>query len=70
MDVVDICFFGVQSCIQGVGFIDFENDVKLLLLDVWKVCKLIVQGGIFKYVYGGEYYVFNLDVIGVLYKVV
>ena len=29
MDVVDTCFLGVQSRIQGAGFTDFENDAKL-----------------------------------------
>lgn len=37
-----------------------------LLCKVWVKCKFFEYGGLFKYVYGGEYYVYNLDVVGIL----
>lgn len=65
-DVVGLCFQGVVSCIGGVSFEDFQQDLLNLLKCVWLVCKFISQGGLLKYVYGGEYYVYNLDVVCML----
>lgn len=69
-DVFEFCFQGVVSCIGGVSFDDFQQDLLNLLKCVWLVCKLLVQGGLLKYVYGGEYYVYNLDVVCILQQVV
>lgn len=69
-EVVDLCFIGVQSRLQGAGFAHFENDAKLLVADAWKARKPIDQGGLLKYVHGGEYHAFNPDVIGALHKAV
>lgn len=69
-EVVDTCFCGVQSRIQGAGYRDFETDSKLLAADAWKARKPIDQGGILKFVHGGEYHAFNPDVVGALHKAV
>ena len=69
-DVVDICFKGVASRIQGAGFTDLENDQKLLAADAWKDRKAIDQGGLLKFVYGKEYHAFNPDVINTLHVAV
>ncbi|MEC8812097.1 MULTISPECIES: glutamate synthase large subunit [unclassified Ketobacter] len=69
-DVVDSCFCGVQSRIQGAGFADFEADAKRLAVDAWKARKSIEQGGLLKFVHGGEYHAFNPDVIAALHKAV
>lgn len=69
-EVIDLCFIGVVSCIQGVCFVDIENEQKFLVVEVWSNCKLIQQGGLLKFVYGGEYYVYNLDVVNILQVVV
>jgi glutamate synthase (NADPH/NADH) large chain len=69
-DVVDICFKGVASRIQGAGFADLENDQKLLAADAWKDRKAIDQGGLLKFVYGKEYHAFNPDVINTLHVAV
>lgn len=65
-DVVNLCFQGVVSCIGGVSFDDFQQDLLNFFKCVWLVCKFISLGGLLKYVYGGEYYVYNLDVVCIL----
>ena len=62
-DVVDTCFTGVTSRIQGAGFEDFEEDLQLIRKNAWKTRKQLDQGGLLKYVHGGEYHAYNPDVI-------
>ena len=69
-EVVDVCFRGVTSRIQGARFVDFEADLKELAGIAWKNRKPIDQGGILKYVHGGEYHAFNPDVVHALHKAV
>ena len=69
-EVVDVCFRGVQSRIQGANFSHFEADVKALAADAWKARKPIDQGGLLKFVHGGEYHAFNPDVVAALHKAV
>lgn len=69
-EVVNLCFRGVASRIQGATFADLENDQKLLADDAWKERKPIDQGGLLKFVYGKEYHAFNPDVINALHKAV
>ncbi|MDY6919635.1 MAG: glutamate synthase large subunit [Pseudomonadota bacterium] len=69
-EVVDTCFCGVQSRIQGAGFADFEADTKQLAAVAWKARKPIELGGQLKFVHGGEYHAFNPDVVGALHKAV
>ncbi|WP_097462309.1 glutamate synthase large subunit [Mangrovitalea sediminis] len=65
-EVVDLCFKGVASRIQGAGFYDFQEDQVLLADMAWKSRKPILQGGLLKYIHGGEYHAFNPDVVGKL----
>ena len=67
-DVVDLCFRGVQSRIEGAGFEDFENDQKIIAKDAWKQRKPIDPGGVLKYIHGKEYHAFNPDVIHALHR--
>jgi glutamate synthase (NADPH/NADH) large chain len=67
-DVVDLCFRGVPSRIQGASFEDFEADQKSLAKDAWKQRKPIDAGGILKYIHGKEYHAFNPDVIYALHR--
>ncbi|MBY6073308.1 glutamate synthase large subunit [Marinobacter salsuginis] len=69
-DVVDLCFKGVPSRIQGAGFYDFQQDQEQLASVAWKPRKPIVQGGLLKYVHGQEYHAFNPDVVGKLQEAV
>ncbi|MFZ5559958.1 MAG: glutamate synthase large subunit [Pseudomonadota bacterium] len=69
-EVVELCFKGVASRIQGASFADLENDQKQLAADAWKERKAIDQGGLLKFVYGKEYHAFNPEVIGALHKAV
>lgn len=69
-DVVDLCFKGVPSRIQGAGFIDFQEDQEKLASVAWKARKPLSQGGLLKYVHGQEYHAFNPDVVGKLQEAV
>jgi glutamate synthase (NADPH/NADH) large chain len=62
-EVVDLCFHGVASRIQGARFSDLENDQLIIASQAWSKRKPLSQGGILKYVHGGEYHAFNPDVV-------
>jgi len=68
--VIELCFPGTVSRIQGASFEDLENDQKLLIKDAWKKRKPISPGGILKYVHGQEYHAYNPDVIQGMHKAV
>ncbi|MEC8897284.1 MAG: glutamate synthase large subunit, partial [Pseudomonadota bacterium] len=65
-NVVDLCFKGVPSRIQGADFFDFQQDQEQLAAVAWKPRKPISQGGLLKYVHGQEYHAFNPYVVGKL----
>ncbi|WP_290519636.1 glutamate synthase large subunit [Alcanivorax sp.] len=67
-EVVELCFRGVPSRIQGAGFEDFQEDQQNLAKDAWKQRKPIDAGGILKYIHGKEYHAFNPDVIYALHR--
>lgn len=62
-EVVDLCFKGVPSRIGGATFADFQADLELVRKNAWKNRKKLDQGGLIKYVHGGEYHAYNPDVI-------
>ncbi|MCD8522663.1 MAG: glutamate synthase large subunit [Saccharospirillaceae bacterium] len=62
-EVVELCFCGVTSRIEGATFADFEEDLELVRKNAWKTRKKIDQGGLIKYVHGGEYHAYNPDVV-------
>ncbi len=64
--VVDLCFTGVQSRIQGAGFAEIESDQKVLAQTAWIKRKKIKQGGKLKYVHDSEYHAYNPDVVKAL----
>ncbi|CAA0085244.1 Glutamate synthase [NADPH] large chain [BD1-7 clade bacterium] len=64
--VVELCFRGVQSRIEGTDFSDIENDQKALAGAAWKKRQGIAQGGLLKYVHGAEYHAYNPDVVKAL----
>lgn len=68
--VVECCFAGVDSRISGADFSDFEQDLFALSTQAWAKHKALEQGGLLKFVYGGEYHAYNPDVVQSLQKAV
>jgi glutamate synthase (NADPH/NADH) large chain len=62
-EVCDLCFKGVASRIQGAGFAHFQMQQEMLSTLAWNPRKKIGQGGLLKYVHGGEYHAYNPDVV-------
>ncbi|MEA3404353.1 MAG: glutamate synthase large subunit, partial [Pseudomonadota bacterium] len=62
-EVVDLCFKGTPTRIQGTNFQHLELDQRRLAWEAFNPRKPLQQGGLFKYVYGGEYHAFNPDVV-------
>ncbi len=65
-DVVDLCFNGTTSRIQGADFADLEEDQRILHENAWRRSQALTQGGLLKYVHGGEYHAYNPDVVAAL----
>ncbi len=65
-EVVHRCFTGTESRIQGADFSDLEEDQKILAKRAWNAREPIEQGGLLKYMHGGEYHMYNPDVIALL----
>lgn len=70
-EVVDLCFPGVVSRIEGADFSDFQADQERLAKHAWqRGHQPISRGGLFKYIHGGEYHAYNPDVVQALQKAV
>jgi glutamate synthase (NADPH/NADH) large chain len=69
-EVVERCFKGTTSRIQGTNFEDLLYDQKQLAEAAWEPREIIEQGGLFKFVYGGEYHCYNPDVVTTLQSAV
>ncbi|PVY70383.1 glutamate synthase domain-containing protein 2 [Tamilnaduibacter salinus] len=69
-EVVDLCFQGVASRIQGATFYDFQQDQETLAKQAWKNRKPVPPGGFLKYIHGQEYHAFNPDVVSTLQQAV
>ncbi|MGH8380489.1 glutamate synthase large subunit [Pseudomonas sp.] len=65
-EVVELSFRGVASRLKGARFVDIENEQKLLAAEAWSARKPIQQGGLLKFVHGGEYHAYNPDVVNTL----
>jgi glutamate synthase (NADPH/NADH) large chain len=65
-EVVELCFTGTESRVQGADFADLEADIRSLAASAWNPREAIAQGGLLKYVHGGEYHMYNPDVIAAL----
>ena len=64
--VVDRCFRGTASRIQGANFEDLLDDQRELAAAAWEPRKLVSQGGLLKFMVGGEYHCYNPDVVATL----
>ena len=69
-EVVDACFTGVASRIAGAGFDELERDLWQVAARARSRRKTLDQGGLLKYVHGGEYHAFNPDVVMTLQQAV
>ena len=65
-DVVERCFYATPSRIKGSNFDDLLEDQRGLAAAAWDPRRPIDQGGLYKYVHGGEYHCYNPDVIATL----
>ena len=61
-DVVEKCFSGAVSRVQGVDFDDLWQDQKSLARWAWNKQVPIEHGGLYRYVQGGEFHAWNPDV--------
>jgi glutamate synthase (NADPH/NADH) large chain len=64
--VVELCFTGSESRVEGADFEDLEADSKELAARAWNPRQGIEQGGLLKFVHEGEYHMYNPDVIATL----
>ncbi|VAW97625.1 Glutamate synthase [NADPH] large chain [hydrothermal vent metagenome] len=69
-DVVDLCFANTTNRVSGIHFSDFEEDQRKLVKLAWNKRKNISQGGLLKYIHGGEEHAYNPDVVNALQEAV
>jgi len=69
-EVTDLCFRGTVSRLQGARFADLKDDQMKLAWRAWNLKRPLQQGGLLKYVHGGEYHAFNPDVVQSLHRAV
>ncbi|MDF4003767.1 glutamate synthase large subunit [Luteibacter sp. PPL552] len=65
-DVVKLCFPGTPSRIGGSTFADLEQEQRVLAAEAWDEALALRAGGLYKYVHGGEFHMYNPDVIASL----
>jgi glutamate synthase (NADPH/NADH) large chain len=68
--IVDKCFTATTSRINGTSFEDLQADDAALAKQAWNQRKKRGQGGLLKFIHGGEYHAYNPDVIASLQKAV
>jgi len=64
--VVELCFRGTTNRLGGTHFDDLEDDQRTLARLAWNSHKGLVQGGLLKFVHGGEDHAYNPDVVQAL----
>ncbi len=69
-EVVEFCFRGTTNRLQGAGFDDLERDQRALVREAWDPRRSIQQGGLLKYIHGGEEHAYNPDVVRALRRAV
>jgi glutamate synthase (NADPH/NADH) large chain len=68
--VVQLCFEGSDSRIQGADFADLKADSQYLARRAWDPAEQVEQGGLLKYMHEGEYHMYNPDVVATLQSAV
>jgi glutamate synthase (NADPH) large chain len=69
-EVVNLCFEGTDSRIQGADFEDLKADSEYLAKRAWDKTEPVEQGGLLKYMHNGEYHMYNPDVVATLQSAV
>lgn len=69
-EVVELCFKGTTSRLKGAGFEELQAEQAVLAREAWNKRKLPRQGGLLKFIYGGEYHAYNPDVVQTLQRAV
>jgi len=69
-EVVQLCFKGTTSRVQGADFSDLQKDQATLARAAWNPRRAIEQGGVLKYIHDGEYHAYNPDVVMALQRAV
>ena len=69
-EVVELCFAGTPCRIAGASFTELEDDARTLAAHAWDAAAPLLPGGLLKWVHGGEYHMYNPDVINVLQRAV
>ncbi len=69
-EVIALCLPGTVSRVSGANFEDFETDQKQLARIAFNPMKPLTQGGLLKFIFGGEYHAYNPDVVMQLQKAV
>ena len=69
-EVVDACFANTVSRVQGAGFDELQSDLALLASAAWDRRVTSDQGGVLKYIDGGEYHAFHPEVVHTLQRAV
>ncbi len=67
-EVVDLCFPDTASRIGGAGFARLDADARELCAQAWDAQQGVDVGGLLKYVHGGEYHMYNPDVVTTLQR--
>jgi len=62
-EVLDLCFPDARNPIGGATFAHLQHDAEKLTQDAWLPRKKIAQGGLLKFIHGGEYHMINPDVV-------
>ncbi|HWT16744.1 MAG TPA: glutamate synthase large subunit [Patescibacteria group bacterium] len=69
-EVVDLCFAHTPSRVAGAGFAELEADARTLHALAFSEQANIEPGSLLKYRHGGEYHMFNPDVVQSLQRAV
>jgi len=69
-EIVDLCFKATTSRLKGAGFEELQAEQAVLAGEAWNKRKLPRQGGLLKFIHGGEYHAYNPDVVQTLQEAV
>ncbi len=69
-EVVDLCFTGTTTRLEGSGFAELEAAQRELAAQAWNERQGLSQGGVLKYIHGGEDHAYNPDVVTALRRAV